>query len=114
MYGKAKRTKNQIKVGDFALNLFLHEELVKKADVIMNDLASFTWWNLVTKGKFAKKDKVTFNSDDKLMIGGDIGSETHYVRAINSRRRKLRGNTFPFSNHAEGLQNAKSWTIELA
>mgnify|MGYP002509019412 CR=1 FL=1 len=57
---------------------------------------------------------LTFISDDMLIIGCDIGSEMHYVRAIDSRGRELSQDAFPFSNSSEGFQSAKAWALELA
>lgn len=45
-------------------------------------MKSFTWRDLETQGKFSKNEKLSFISDDMLIIGCDIGSETHYARAI--------------------------------
>ena len=65
------------------------EELRKKVEVVEKDLKSYTWRELETNGKFAKKDKLSFITDDMLIVGCDIGSETHYIRAIDVRGRKL-------------------------
>lgn len=35
-----------------------------------------------TKGKFDKNDKLSFVSDDMMILGCDIGRETHYARVI--------------------------------
>ena len=53
-------------------------------------------------------------SDDMLIIGCDIGSETHYVRAIDTRGRELSKDAFAFSNNAEGFQSAKAWAVQIA
>ena len=49
-----------------------------------------------------------------LILGRDIGSETHYVKAIDSSGRELSRDAFPFSNSREGFQSAKDWLLELA
>ena len=49
------------------------------------ELRSYTWRDLETNGKFAKNDKLSFITDDMLIAGCDIGSETHYIRAIDVR-----------------------------
>ena len=41
--------------------------------------------DLETNGKFAKNDKLSFITDDMLIAGCDIGSETYYIRAIDVR-----------------------------
>ena len=62
----------------------------------------------------AKNDKLSFITDDMLIVGCDIGSETHYIRAIDIRGRELSRKAFEFSNTAEGFEAAKVWMLELA
>lgn len=52
----------------------------------MKELKSSTWRELETNGKFTKNDKLTFISDEMLIIGCDIGCETHYIRAVDFSR----------------------------
>ena len=65
---KTKKAKNQVNQG----NILERDELVKKADAIMQDLKAHTWRELETKGKFDKNDKLSFISDEMLTIGCDI------------------------------------------
>ena len=51
--------------------------------MIKKELRSYTWRDLETNGKFAKNDKLSFITDDMFIAGCDIGSETHYIRAID-------------------------------
>ena len=53
--------------------------------MIKKELRSYTWQDLETNGKFAKNDKLSFITDDMLIAGCDIGSETYYIRAIDVR-----------------------------
>ncbi|TYC83744.1 IS110 family transposase, partial [Acetobacterium wieringae] len=82
---KGKKKKNQV----ITANIFEQQENSAKMEVIKGNLKSSTWHQLETKGKFTKNDKLTFISDDMLILGCDIGSETHYLRAIDSRGREL-------------------------
>ena len=59
--------------------------MVKKANCILSEMGSFIWRDLGTQGKFKKNDKLSFIRDGMLIIGGDISSETHYVRVIDTR-----------------------------
>lgn len=86
----------------------------EKADKISNGLQSCTWRDLESKGKFSKNEKLTFIRDDMLIVGCDIGSETHYVRAIDTKGRELSRGAFSFENNAEGFQSAKDWALRLA
>lgn len=49
-----------------------------------------------------------------LILGCDIGSETHYVRAIDTRGRELSRKALAFDNNAEGFQKARDWAVQLA
>lgn len=104
---KARRTKKQVNVENQAIMLLSKEELDRKIEVIKKELRSYTWRDLETNGKFAKNDKLSFITDDMLIAGCDIGSETHYIRAIDVRGREL-------SNTSEGFANAKAWVLALA
>lgn len=89
-------------------------EMVKKANRILSEMKSFTWRDLETQGKFNKNDKLSFISDDMLILGCDIGSETHYVRAIDTRGRELSRKALAFDNNAEGFQKDRDWAVQLA
>lgn len=49
-----------------------------------------------------------------MLLGCDVGSETHYVRAIDTRGRELSKSAFPFSNSLEGFQRIKDWAAKIA
>ncbi|WP_054743943.1 hypothetical protein [Cellulosilyticum ruminicola] len=76
-----------------------------------SNLKASTWHELETKGKFTKNEKLSFISDDMLILGCDIGSETHYVRAIDTRGRELSKAAFSFGNNSDGFQSVKDWAI---
>lgn len=97
-----------------ALRTQEQEELVKKSDEILRNLKAQTWRELETKGKFKKNDKLSFISDDMLIVGCDIGSELHYIRAIDTRGREISKKAFSFENNEEGFMQAREWMIGLA
>ncbi len=80
MNAKTKQRKNQVNPA----NIFEREEMTKKTDAILQGLQAYTWHDLETHGKFDKNAKLSFISDDMLIVGCDIGSDTHYMRAIDS------------------------------
>ena len=84
---KTNKTKKQANVENQAVNLLSKEELCKRIEGVEKELKSYTWRELETNGKFAKNDKLSFITDDMLIVGCDIGSETHYIRAIDIRGR---------------------------
>ncbi len=105
---KGTKKKNQV------VNVMEQQELLKKAEVIKENLKASTWRELETRGKFDKNAKLSFISDDMLILGCDVGSETHYLRAIDTRGRELSKSAFPFSNNSEGFQAAKEWAVKIA
>ena len=107
---KGTKKKNQV----VTANIFEQQELLKKSEVIKENLAASTWRELETNGKFDKNKKLSFISDDMLILGCDVGSETHYVRAIDTRGRELSKSAYSFNNDYEGFQSAKEWAVKIA
>ncbi|MFQ7310484.1 MAG: IS110 family transposase [Sellimonas sp.] len=111
MNSKTKRANNQV---NSVMNIQEQREMVEKANRILNEMKSYTWRDFETQGKFSKNDKLSFISDDMLIVGCDIGSETHYVRAIDARGRELSKKVLAFENDAEGFRKAHDWAVQLA
>ena len=114
MNGKGKKTKNQAVNSNSMVKVLSQEEMDRRIASVQAGMKALTWRDLETKGKFTKNDKLTFISDDMLILGCDIGSEIHYVRAIDSRGRELGKGAFEFSNCSEGFQSAKEWALSIA
>lgn len=111
---KAGKTKNQVKVQNSSINVLSAKEITDRIESIKKELKSYTWRELETNGKFAKNDKISFISDEMLIVGCDIGSETHYIRAIDTRGRELSKDAFSFGNNEAGFEMAKAWVLNLA
>lgn len=107
---KGTKKKNQV----VTANIFEQQELLKKAEVIKENLTASTWRELETNGKFDKNEKLSFISDDMLILGCDVGSETHYMRAIDTRGRELSKSAFRFNNDSKGFQSVKEWAVKIA
>ena len=110
MNNKGKKKKNQVVLA----NIFEQQEILAKAELIKSQLMASTWRELETNGKFDKNDKLSFISDDMLILGCDIGSETHYIRAIDTRGRERSKSAFAFANDQEGFQSALDWATRHA
>ena len=67
----------------------------------------------LTQKQVNVENQAIFIADDMLIVGCDIGSETHYIRAIDVRGRELGYGTFEFSNTSEGFENARAWVLKL-
>lgn len=107
---KGKNRKNQV----VTANIFEQQEIITKTEAIKSQFNASTWRELETNGKFDKNDKLSFISDDMLILGCDIGSETHYIRAIDSRGRELSKTAFAFANNTEGFRSALDWATKHA
>ena len=114
MNNKIGQEKNQVLSNNPIVKALSREEISRRIAEIQDSLKASTWKELETKGKFTKDDKLTFITDDMLIIGCDVGSETHYARAIDLRGRELSRNPFSFSNDSDGFQSAKKWALDLA
>lgn len=113
MHSKGKKAKNQVNINNSA-SILSQAEINRKIAEAETRLKACTWRDLETGGKFTKNEKLTFISDDMLIIGCDIGSDTHFVRAIDTRGRELSNGAFQFDNNARGFERAKAWAIRLA
>ena len=58
--------------------------------------------------------KIAQVTDKTLVIGVDIGSDTHYARAILARGFEVSKKPFSFENTREGFEKFVSWTYNLA
>ena len=114
MNDKGRKSRKQAVVDNSIVNVLSQEELSKRIAAIESSMKASTWRALETYGKFSKNEKLSFISDDMLIVGCDIGSETHYVRAINTRGRELSKGAYSFSNDAKGFQSAKEWMLRIA
>ena len=107
---KGTKKKNQVS----NVNIFEQQELLKKIEVVRENLTASTWHELENKGKFDKNAKLSFICDDMLILGCDVGSETHYLRATDTRGRGLSKSAFSFSNNSDGFSKAKEWAVKIA
>lgn len=110
---RAKAKKNQVVNEEFTTRLS-REEIAERIAAVEATMKACTWCDLEVHGKFGKEEKISFISDDMLIVGCDIGSESHFIRAIDTRGRELSRDAFEFSNSSEGYELAKAWMLELA
>lgn len=114
MNGKGRKAKKQVVIDNSIVSVLSQEELARRVSTIESSMKASTWRSLETGGKFTKNEKLSFISDDMLIVGCDIGSEMHYVRAIDTRGRELSKDAYSFPNDANGFQSAKDWALRIA
>lgn len=82
--------------------------------MIRGSLTALTWRELETNGKYDKDEKRSFISDDILILRCHVGSETHYIRAFDTRGKELSKSVYFFNNDYEGFYSAKKWEVKTA
>ena len=58
--------------------------------------------------------KIKSITEKTLIIGIDIGSETHYARAFDWRNYEYSKKPFSFNNDEDGFETFRSWMNEIA
>ena len=96
------------------LTFLQKEEIRTKMTEIASNMHAYTWKELEVGGKFNRNEKLSFITDDMLVVGCDIGSETHYIRAIDARGVEYSKTAFSFENNEDGYQSALSWMLQIA
>lgn len=117
MNTNSRSKRNQVKVLEKTESVkksHIKENLTEQIKVLEGNLTAYTWRDLEANGKFGKNDKIDFITDDMLIVGCDIGSETHYVRAIDTRGRELSKEPYSFNNDQEGFQSLYTWAVNIA
>lgn len=61
-----------------------------------------------------QNEKIKSITEKTLIVGIDIGSETHYARAFDWRNYEYSKKPFSFDNNEEGFRTFKSWMNEIA
>ncbi len=63
---------------------------------------------------YTQNEKIEQVKDTTLVIGIDIGSQTHFARAFDNRGRELTKRVFKFQNDLEGFNSFNQWADMLS
>lgn len=61
-----------------------------------------------------QNNKIATINEKTLVVGIDIGSQTHYARAFDYRKFEYSKKAFKFSNTEEGFKEFKTWMSDIA
>ena len=89
-------------------------EFVKKCEEIIKGLQAHSWKDLEVGRKFRHNEKLDLITADSVIVGCDIGSVKHFIRAIDAQGRALTNKPFPFENDEEGFKAAYDWMVGVA
>ena len=62
---------------------------------------------------YTQNEKIEQVTATTLVVGVDIGSQTHYARAFDNRGRERTKRVFSFQNDIEGFNSFQLWTEKL-
>ena len=62
---------------------------------------------------YTQNEKIEQLTDTTLVVGVDIGSQTHYARAFDNRGKELTKKVFSFGNDIEGFNTFDQWIESL-
>ena len=89
-------------------------EFVQKCEEIIKGLQAHSWKDLEVGHKFRHNEKLDLITADSVIVGCDIGSVKHFIRAIDAQGRALTNKPFPFENDEEGFKAAYDWMVGVA
>ena len=62
---------------------------------------------------FTQNKKLNQVTEDMLLIGTDVGENTHFARACDWRGYEVSRRAFKFQNSREGFETFLAWTQEM-
>lgn len=92
---------------------FSSEEIIAIGKKAYEEAAAVTWRQAEVGRTLTQNDKIALVDDKTLVIGADIGSEKHDIRAFDNRGREFSKKAFEFENNEAGFEEAKAWILSI-
>lgn len=89
------------------------EEIIAIGKKAMEKATAVTWKHTEVGRSFTQNDKISLVDDKTLVIGADIGSVKHDIRAFDNRGREFSKKPFEFDNNEVGFVKAKGWMLMI-
>ena len=106
--------KSTIKKNNKQLNTELSsEEIIAIGRKAFEEATAVTWRQTEIGRNFTQNDKITLIDDKTLVIGADVGSMKHDIRAFDNRGREFSKKPFEFDNNEAGFAKAKAWIFMI-
>lgn len=94
-------------------NEFSSEEIIAISKKAYEEATAITWRQAETGRILTQNDRIALVDDKTLVIGADVGSEKHDIRAFDNRGREFSKKTFEFENNEAGFEKAKAWILMI-
>ena len=89
------------------------EEIIAIGRKAYEEATAITWRQAEVGRTLTQNDKIALVDDKTLVIGADVGSEKHDIRAFDSRGREFSKKAFEFANNEAGFTEAKAWILMI-
>ena len=94
-------------------NEFSSEEIIAIGRKAFEETTAITWRQAEVGRTLTQDDKIALVDDKTLVIGADVGSEKHNIRAFDNRGREFSKKVFEFPNNEAGFTEAKAWILSI-
>ena len=92
---------------------FSSEEIIVIGKKALEEATAVTWRQVESRRSFTQNDKIALIDDKTLVIGVDVGSEKHDMRAFDNRGCELSKKVLEFENNEAGFIKAKAWILMI-
>ena len=92
---------------------FSSEEIIAIGQKAYEEATAITWRQAEVGRTLTQNDKIALVDDKTLVIGADVGSEKHDIRAFDNRGREFSKKAFEFENNEAGFTKAKAWILSI-
>lgn len=92
---------------------FSSEEITAIGRKAYEESVAITWRQTEVGRTLTQNDKIALVDDKTLVIGADVGSEKHDIRAFDNRGREFSKKAFEFPNNEVGFTEAKAWIFTI-
>lgn len=89
------------------------EEIIAIGKKAYEEATAVTWRQAEVGRTLTQNDKIALVDDKTLVIGADVGSEKHDIRAFDNRGREFSKKAFEFDNNEAGFVQAKAWILMI-
>lgn len=89
------------------------KEIIAISKKAYEEATAITWRQAEVGRTLTQNDKIALVDDKTLVIGADVGSEKHDIRAFDNRGREFSKKAFEFDNNEAGFVQAKAWILTI-
>lgn len=92
---------------------FSTEEIIAIGKKAYEEATAITWRQAEVGRTLTQNDKIALVDDKTLVIGADVGSVKHDIRAFDNRGREFSKKPLEFENNEAGFTLAKAWILMI-